>query len=285
MAKGERKTATLKSRRPPRAGSRLPGHVLSAHKTARAASRARAALSRERLIERLRANLSLPVTLVAANAGSGKTTLVADFLRKQERPYVWYQLDHTDSDPAVFLGYLAHGIQQRVSDFGETIFAYLQAGELAQEPERAADVLLNEILERVEQQLIVVLDDYHHLGTETPVHAVVDRLITYLPDVVHVIIISRDVPPLTLARLRSQESLAIIDRNDLLFTAEETQELFRKVFGLALTPEQLREYGERTHGWITALQLVRQVAQRQAPDRRRTRRSARRPAPVRARHL
>src|SRR5205807_4694188 len=30
-----------------------------------------------------------------------------------------------------------------------------------------------------------------------------------------------------------------------------------------LTPDQLREYGRRTHGWITALQLVRQVAQRQ----------------------
>ncbi len=229
-------------------------------------------LARPRLIERLQANLSLPMTLVTANAGSGKTTLIADFLRKQERPYVWYQLDHTDADPAVFLGYLAYGIQQRVAGFGETMFAFLQqAQELAQQPERAADVLLNEILEGVEQQMILVLDDYHHLGGETPVHAVLDRLIAYLPDVIHVIIISRDIPPLTLARLRSQDSLSIIDRADLLFNDEETQELFRKVFGLSLTAEQLREYGERTHGWITALQLVRQVAQRQAssapPDR------------------
>ena len=221
-------------------------------------------LSRPRLIERLHANLALPVTLVAANAGSGKTTLVADFLRKQEQPYVWYQLDHTDADPSVFLGYLAHGIQQQVAGFGATMFAYLQqTNELAQQPERAVDVLLNEILEGVEQQLIIVLDDYHHLGAETPVHAVVDRLIAYLPDVIHVIIISRDIPPLTLARLRSQNSLALIDRTDLLFTGAETQELLRRVFGLELTPDQLREYGERTHGWITALQLVRQVAQRQ----------------------
>ncbi|MDX6304043.1 MAG: hypothetical protein QOI77_1012 [Blastocatellia bacterium] len=222
-------------------------------------------LARPRLIARLQANLALPMTLVTANAGSGKTTLIADFLRKQERPYVWYQLDHTDADPAVFIGYLAYGIQQRVAGFGEAMFAFLQqAHELAQQPERAADVLLNEILEGVEEQLILVLDDYHHLGTETPVHAVLDRLIAYLPDVIHVIIISRDIPPLTLARLRSQDSLSIIDRADLLFTDEETQELFRKVFGLGLTAEQLREYGERTHGWITALQLVRQVAQRQA---------------------
>jgi ATP/maltotriose-dependent transcriptional regulator MalT/two-component SAPR family response regulator len=221
-------------------------------------------LSRPRLIERLHANLSLPLTLVTANAGSGKTTLVADFLRKQEQPYVWYQLDHTDTDPSVFLGYLARGIRQQAAGFGDTMLAYLQqTSELAQQPEHAVDVLLNEIFEGVEQQLIIVLDDYHHLGADTAVHAVVDRLIAYLPDVIHVIIISRDIPPLTLARLRSQDSLAIIDRTDLLFTEAETQELLRKVFGLELTAEQLREYGERTHGWITALQLVRQVAQRQ----------------------
>lgn len=262
MAKGEHKTAKADSSTAAAPVVALPGTFFLRTKLL-APRPAPELLFRERLIERLRANLSLPMTLVAANAGSGKTTLVADFLRQQEGPYVWYQLDHTDSEAAVFLGYLAQGIQQRVPGFGETIFAYLQADELAQQPERAADVLLNEILEHVEQQLIVVLDDYHHLGAETSVHAVVDRLIAYLPDVMHVIIISRDVPPLTLARLRSQDSLAIIDRNDLLFTPEETQELFRKVFGLELTPEQLREYGERTHGWITALQLVRQVAQRQ----------------------
>ncbi len=133
-------------------------------------------LARPRLIERLQADLALPVTLVTANAGSGKTTLVSDFLRKQECPYVWYQLDRTDADPAVFLGYLTYGVQQRVANFGETVFAYLQqAQELAQQPELAADVLLNEILEGIDQQLIVVLDDYHHLGAETSSRAIFHR--------------------------------------------------------------------------------------------------------------
>ncbi|MBC7909220.1 MAG: AAA family ATPase, partial [Pyrinomonadaceae bacterium] len=223
-------------------------------------------LTRPRLTERLLANLAHPVTLVTANAGSGKTTLVADFVRQHARQSVWYQLDHTDADPSVFLGYITYGIKQSVPGFGEVMFSYLQesANELARQPERAVDVLLNEVLERVEQQMILVLDDYHHLGTETLVHRVVDRLLAYLPDVLHVIIISRDVPPLALARLRSQASLSIVDRAELLFTDEETRELFRQVFDLELTAEQLSEYRERTHGWITALQLVRQVAQRQA---------------------
>ena len=221
-------------------------------------------LSRPRLTERLVANLAHPITLITANAGSGKTTFVADFLSTHPGRFVWYQLDHTDADPWVFLGYVTYGIQQVVPGFGSAMFAYLQesAGELAQHPERAVDVLLNEVQERVEEQLILVLDDYHHLGTETPVHAVLDRLLAYLPDVLHVMIISREMPPLSFARLRTRTPQAIIDRDDLLFTDEETQQLFRKVFDLELTAEQLAEYRERTHGWITALQLVRQVAQR-----------------------
>src|SRR3954463_11528713 len=109
-------------------------------------------LARPRLIERLQQDLTMPVTLITANAGSGKTTLLADFLRQQETPYVWYQLDQADADSSAFLGYLAYGIQQRVANFGETFFAYLeQSQELARQPERAADVLLNEILEGIEQ--------------------------------------------------------------------------------------------------------------------------------------
>lgn len=225
-----------------------------------------ALLQRPRLMERLSANLAHPVTLVAANAGSGKTTLVADFVRTHARPFVWYQLDRTDADPFVFLGYLAHGIKGVVPEFGAATLSYLQqsAAELAEQPERAVDVFLNEVLDLVDQQLILVLDDYHHLGTDTAVHRVVDRLLAYLPDVLHIIIISRDVPPLALARLRAHNELTIIDRAELLFTDDETQELFRRVFDLELTPEQLVEYRERTHGWITALQLIRQVAQRQA---------------------
>ena len=226
-------------------------------------------LSRSRLTDRLLANLAYPLTLVTANAGSGKTTLVADFLRTHKRQFVWYQLDHTDADPSVFLGYLTFGIRQQVPGFGEALFSYLQeaSGELAQHPERAVDVFLNEVLERVEQQLILVLDDYHHLGQETAVHPVLDRLLAYLPDVLHIIIISRELPPLALGRLRTHAPLSNIDREDLLFTDVETKELFRKVFDLELTSEQLAEYRERTHGWITALQLVRQVAHRNVMTR------------------
>ena len=208
--------------------------------------------------------ISLTPDLVTANAGSGKTTSSRTSANPQKSSLSgtnWITLTLTLRSS---LGYLAFGIQQQVPGFGAALFSYFQeaSGEVAQHPERAVDVFLNEVLERVEQQLILVLDDYHHLGDDTAVHAVLDRLLAYLPDVLHVIIISREMPPLGLGRLRTHSPLSNIDRTDLLFTDEETQELFRKVFDLELTAEQLAEYRERTHGWITALQLVRQVAHR-----------------------
>ena len=221
-------------------------------------------LRRPRLTERLRSNDETPVTLVAADAGYGKTTLVSDFLRDQPRPYVWYQLDHTDADPIVFLNYVAQGIRGIEEDFGEALISYLaEANEdLVRSPERAADLLINEILRSIEQPFILVLDDYHHIGSETPVHKIVDRILQYASEHLHLMITTRDLPPLAIMRRRAGGRALVITRDDLLFTDEEVRELFRTTLNVDLKDEELSEYRDRTHGWITALQLVRQIAER-----------------------
>ncbi len=201
--------------------------------------------------------------MVAADAGCGKTTLVAGFLRSQKRPFVWYQMDHTDADPAAFLSYVAFGIREFAPGFGETLLPYLaEAGEEFLEfPERAADLLINEILESIEQPFILVLDDYHHIGRETIVHRLVDRLIQYSSELLHLMITTRDLPPLAIIKRKMQASAHVITRDDLLFTDEEVRELFRSTLNVDLGDDELAEYRKRTHGWITALQLVRQVAE------------------------
>jgi LuxR family maltose regulon positive regulatory protein len=222
-------------------------------------------LTRPRLTERLQANINQPITMIAADAGCGKTTLISDFIRNQSRETVWYQLDHTDADPFVFLGYIAQGIKNFAPDFGETIFPYLSEAneELLRFPERAVDLLLNEILQTIEQPFVLVLDDYHHIGRETIVHKLVDRILQYSSDMLHLIITTRDLPPLAIMRRRSQSAALVITRDDLLFTDEEVRELFRQTLNVELKDEEISEYRSRTHGWITALQLVRQVAEQE----------------------
>ena len=83
-------------------------------------------LARPRLTDKLQANLKASVTLVTADAGCGKTTLVAEFIRRQTRKTVWYQLDHTDADPLVFLGYVCHGIKKICARFRRHAFVLLK---------------------------------------------------------------------------------------------------------------------------------------------------------------
>ena len=70
------------------------------------------AISRAHLLERLRASFDRRLILVSAPPGYGKTTLLAEFAAHAEKPLLWYQLDPTDSDPAVFLTYLTEGLRQ-----------------------------------------------------------------------------------------------------------------------------------------------------------------------------
>jgi ATP/maltotriose-dependent transcriptional regulator MalT/two-component SAPR family response regulator len=216
-------------------------------------------LQRPRLTKKLQANLGSPITMVAADAGCGKTTLIADFVRTQTRPTVWYQLDHTDADPVVFLGYIAHGIKNLYPAFGEAIFPYLSEAneEVLRFPERSADLLINEILQSVEQPF------NHHIGRDTIVHKLVDRLLQYSSDLVHLIITTRDLPPLATMRRKTQSAALVITRDDLLFTDDEVKELFKQTLNVDLKDEEITEYRGRTQGWITALQLVRQVAEQE----------------------
>lgn len=222
-------------------------------------------LPRPRLTNRLEANLDSPITMVAADAGCGKTTLISDFVRNSSRQSVWYQLDYTDADPFVFLGYIVHGIRNFAPEFGETVLPFIEKAtdEFLRFPERAVDLLLNEILENIEQPFILVLDDYHHIGRETVVHKLVDRLLQYSSEIFHLIITTRDLPPLAIAKRRTQSRALVITREDLLFTDEEMRELFRQTLNVELKEDEIVEYRERTDGWITALQLVRQVAEQE----------------------
>ncbi|MFN0141358.1 MAG: hypothetical protein ACKVQW_14885, partial [Pyrinomonadaceae bacterium] len=226
-------------------------------------------LRRPRLLRQLAASSSAPVTLVAADAGYGKTTLIADFLRDQPKPSIWYQLDHTDADPIVFLNYVAQGIRNIEPEFGEALFPYLADAneEMLRFPERAADLLINEILQSVEQPFILVLDDYHHIGRDTIVHKIVDRILQYSSELLHLMITTRDLPPLAIMRRRTQAAALVITREDLLFTDDEVRELFQKTLGVELKAEEITEYRNRTHGWITALQLVRQVAEKELGEK------------------
>jgi ATP/maltotriose-dependent transcriptional regulator MalT/two-component SAPR family response regulator len=231
----------------------------------------RRVLARPRLLDRMRSFLDRPATIVSANAGCGKTTLVAHFVRSSNLPSVWYQIDASDLDLAVFFGYLVSGLRGLNPDFGQVALGFISETEgLASKTDQLVDIFLNEVSQQLEQKTIIVLDDYHQVDSSQPIAAAVDRLLQYLPDVLHIVITSRSMPNLSVTRLRSKGLVGVLDRRDLLFTEDEVRQLFAETFALPLPPEQVNQFHEKTEGWVTALQLIQQSLERLSePERSR----------------
>src|SRR5690606_10240289 len=68
-------------------------------------------LVRQRLQERLREVWEVPLTIIQAGPGYGKTTALASFLAEQPHASAWYSIGEDDADPLPFLLHLVHALR------------------------------------------------------------------------------------------------------------------------------------------------------------------------------
>jgi LuxR family maltose regulon positive regulatory protein len=210
-------------------------------------------VSRPHLLERLRAGLDRKLTLVSAPAGFGKTTLVAEGLADVERPVTWLSLDENDNDPARFLAYFLTALQQVDPGIGQAAQVMLQAPQ-PPPPEALLTSLLNDVASTPDA-FVLVLDDYHLIQT-LPIHQQLVFWLEHQPPQMHLVIATRQDPPLPLSRLRARDQIADIRQTDLQFTVEETSDFLRRVMALDLEPGDIAALQRRTEGWIAGLQLA-----------------------------
>ena len=105
------------------------------------------------------------------------------------------------------------------------------------------------------QRFIFVLDDYHVIDSK-PVDNALTFLIEHLPPQMHLVIATREDPPLPLARLRVRNQLTELRAADLRFTPSEAAEFLNQAMGLNLSAENIAALETRTEGWIAGLQLA-----------------------------
>src|SRR5438034_1741305 len=210
-------------------------------------------VSRPRLIERLNEGLLRKLTLISAPAGFGKTTLISAWVKGIERPTAWLSLDEGENDPARFLTYLVAALQTIAATIGKGVLGVLQS---PQPPpiEAILTALLNEIT-TLPDPFVLVLDDYHLIDAK-PVDLALTFLIEHLPPQMHLVIATREDPPLPLARLRAQGRLTELRAADLRFLAAESAEFLNAVMGLNLSAADITALEDRTEGWIAGLQLA-----------------------------
>src|SRR5215469_5166640 len=144
-------------------------------------------LHRSHLLEVLEQSRSVPLTLLSAGAGFGKTTLLSAWARESAGKVAWLSLDDQDNDPLRFWTYLGTALQRLAPHVGATLLQGLQAPQPPLEALLAT--LLNELLS-LRELVTLVLEDYHVIQTSS-IHQSLAFLLEHLPPHVHLVIASR----------------------------------------------------------------------------------------------
>lgn len=208
---------------------------------------------RPHLIEKLNRGLHRKLTLISAPAGFGKTTLVSEWIAECERPFTWLSLDERDSQLTRFLTYLVATVQTQMPTVGDPALRMLESPQTPPS-ETILTALLNEIT-AIPQEFALVLDDYHVVDAPQ-VDEALTFLLDHLPPQMHLVIITREDPPLPLSRLRVRGQLSEVRASDLRFSAEETAVFLNQMMGLDLSEDNIIALETRTEGWVAGLQLA-----------------------------
>ena len=215
-------------------------------------------LARDRLLEWLSIKIHRRVVLLVAEAGYGKTTLLADFSRRTRVRMLWYRLDRGDRDWVGFLAYLVAAVRVHVPEFGPATSSLLRETATSAPPlDTVLDTFLRELGGVPGEASALVFDDFHLVDDSPEVRHVIRELLNRGPDRMSFVFATRREPPIRLARLRAQGEVAELHTDDLRFDAVETEKLFRDTYDIPIEPAMLAELGRRTEGWAASLQLVR----------------------------
>jgi LuxR family maltose regulon positive regulatory protein len=212
-------------------------------------------VERHELISYLAGNTS-KLVLVAAPAGFGKTTLVAQWraVATEDRRFAWVSLDRGDDDPGRLWSHIVHSLHRACPELdGDEILRALRI-QIPDITGTVLPILVNE-LAKLPAPVVLVLDDYHVI-TERSCHDQIAFLLLHLPPSAEIVLITRVDPPLPVARLRAAGEMLEIRVPELRFAPSEAAALVRNVSGVELSEPDVAVLLERTEGWPAGLYLA-----------------------------
>jgi hypothetical protein len=209
-------------------------------------------ISRSRLLNALERSLGAAAsTIISGRAGTGKSMLAADFAETCGRRVAWYKVDAPDSDPRIFFDYLIGSVRQQRPGFGTKLLTPLVEAADFDRVDALAEAFIYELGDSDKHDsLLIVIEDLHLVSDAEWLVPFFTRLLPLLPADVHVLITSRSMPPAPLWRLRSKQSLVVIEEEALAFTRPEAIALFE---GYGLSSEQASIALDHSHGRAAAL--------------------------------
>jgi ATP/maltotriose-dependent transcriptional regulator MalT len=216
-------------------------------------------VSRQRLLRRMSDGLHCRLTVVCADAGYGKTTLVAEFVASAQIPAAWCQLEDSDRDIARLAAHLQTSLRDLAAEPSEK---GPRRGESRKHKAVSVDILsaalIKEAVRIGSRPVLLILDDYDKVNQEADVDLLLGKLIENSPPNLHFVVVSRSVPHLPVARLRARQEYSALGEADLAFTPDETARFLRSESGLDLDDDAVALVHERTEGWAAGIAMVSQ---------------------------
>src|ERR1051326_6095760 len=188
-------------------------------------------VERPRLMQKLDRSLShFAATLVSGRAGTGKTSIAAEYARTRKR-VAWFTVESSDVDWNVFASSLAASVQ-RVAENKKAVGDSLQA--VTNSSPVAMEIFLYVIAsvletDEKEDRPLLVLDGIHHLFDAEWFGEFFSILQPSLSELADLLLLCRSKPPHPLWRLRSKQQLDVIDERTLAFDRNETILLLKQV--------------------------------------------------------
>ncbi|GAB7007043.1 LuxR family transcriptional regulator [Nocardioides sp. AN3] len=205
---------------------------------------------REELVRRVARSVDrVPLTLIRAPAGTGKTILAADWVSSRlqaGRPAAWLSLTDADDDPAVFWPRLRTALM---------VAGLLPEVTVPRPRAPAADVeALGTRLSQRGGPVVLVVDAVDRLRSRTLLGQI-GTLLESGGDWLRVVMTSRTEPALPLQRFRVEDSLTEIGADDLAFGRDEIE---RVLLGHHVTPGDgiCDDVLVRTEGWAAGVRLA-----------------------------
>ncbi|TFH21251.1 MAG: hypothetical protein E4H05_00505 [Acidimicrobiales bacterium] len=206
-------------------------------------------IPRPRLTSRLAASADLPLVVVSAPVGFGKTSLLVDWARNDGRTFAWVSLDQGDDDVVELMTSICSAVA-RVRPVDPSAFRELAAPGVS---------ILGRVVPRLAASmadadpLVLVLNKMHEVESRDCRDAI-DLLIDLIPSGVQVVVSSRRDVWLAGGRRRVRGEVLEIGATDLVFDEAETEE-FLSCAGVRAGSEQITELLARTEGWPAGLVL------------------------------
>ncbi|MCW1968940.1 MAG: hypothetical protein KIH69_012590, partial [Anaerolineae bacterium] len=214
-------------------------------------------IERARCIRALESSMDYRLTLITAPAGYGKTGVLSQFIQHGGQTFAWLTLSEDETDAQAFSRAIITAITPH--------FPKCRAPETFQgAPLSLAAALADEFLLTIpaQQQVCIVLDDFHVIESSQAVIDLLNRLILLLPDNVRLVLSGRILPQLQLAQLIAEQQVSTIGLGMLKLDLDETRRLLATInetSSVILDDASLKRLYAETEGWLVGIIMQSQA--------------------------